>query len=171
MKRSLARGEQSIQRPSAPAMAVVASYLVRSLSHYVELTEALRDSWGSESGAFFDVWYRGQRRAGWLPKPSLYVHDLAHHEDDLRDGFQRRAIQLSPELGRVFDQWEWYFLMQHHGTPTRLLDWSDGSLIALYFALQPSTPSSRTATHDAVVGHGSQLAEQRVDRRGFSRGG
>ena len=33
----------------------------------------------------------------------------------------------------------WYFLMQHYGAPTRLLDWTDGALLALYFAIRELT--------------------------------
>jgi len=49
--------------------------------------------------------------------------------------FQRCGLQLYDQRPEE-SEWDWYFLMQNHGAPTRLLDWSDGAPIALHFALK-----------------------------------
>src|SRR6516164_9147939 len=67
----------------------------------------------------------------------------------LRTEFKRRGGQLTAE--KPADRWEWYFLMQHYGAPTRLLDWTDGALIALYFAVRPHVESDEFEGKNAVV--------------------
>jgi hypothetical protein len=67
--------------------------------------------------------------------PGLHRLDTTHGELCIREEFKRRGLQLLAEKPPAND-WEWYLLMQHYGTLTRLLDWSDGSLFGLYFALR-----------------------------------
>lgn len=54
------------------------------------------------------------------------------------------ALSANMSETRPSDDWERYFLMQHYGVPTRLLDWSDGALLGLYFAVR-SSKSDRNA--------------------------
>jgi len=48
------------------------------------------------------------------------------------------------------DEWNWYYALQHHGGPTRLLDWTDGSLMAAHFSMRFKNTIDKPPS-DAVV--------------------
>jgi FRG domain-containing protein len=96
--------------------------------------------------------FRGQREAGWLLHTSLdravkrewssgnstgYDHlDRETEGRDLLFRFQQQAHLYLPHPPSSNDLSSWFALMQHHGVPTRFLDWTQSSYVAMYFALE-----------------------------------
>lgn len=84
------------------------------------------------------VWFRGQGRADWKLTPGLAREDKLDAELTIIKRFKQSAapyLTYRPHAG-LEGEWEWIFLMQHHRAPTRLLDWTESPIVALYFAVQ-----------------------------------
>lgn len=100
---------------------------INSISDLIEILKLDFESFNE------DIWFRGQSDYGWELSPGLMRLAEAPSEGTLLTRFKQSAgmlINTSPK-----DDFDWLFLMQHYGVPTRLLDWTESPLTALYFAV------------------------------------
>jgi hypothetical protein len=95
----------------------------------------------ARSSLYSPLWYRGVRDAAYDLSPTLYRRkdittfaEFAALEQTLLTSFKHRS---PPFVGKPpTDALELLFLMQHHGIPTRLLDWTENPFVSLFFALE-----------------------------------
>ena len=87
------------------------------------------------------LWFRGCGNSSYNLSPTLHRHpeitepkEIISLEQKIVNRFKQRSIPFLDRNLNLDNKWEVLFYMQHYGTPTRLLDWSENPFIALYFA-------------------------------------
>lgn len=128
-------------------------HIATNLSEYIEIIEEIYNDYNY----FEELWFRGQPDASYRLVPaglrnlkevinargytvkegeygsSSYGGIMAGPRIDcMFEEFKRKAQPLLDY--KANNDFEWLFIAQHYGIQTRLLDWSNSPLIALYFA-------------------------------------
>lgn len=90
----------------------------------------------------FGLWFRGHSTAGFALEPRAFRRCLQPPKREERGCWDETNVYehlklLAPSHEHTYHSpFDWLCLMQHYSVPTRLLDWSESILSALYFAVK-----------------------------------
>ena len=149
----------------------VTNLIVKSWRNYAVKRQEINDSNNIQACERYVgeilPWFRGQTNANHYLTPSVArlldnFSAIYNNITTVEQYFQERFIRFArPYLTGIHPQdiVEWNYIMRHHAVPSRLLDWTKGSLIGLSYAVHnvieqkyrmPVLKSS-TDDHDCAV--------------------
>lgn len=117
---------------------------IKTIEEYISKVNDTIEKWGL-SFSTTHTWFRGQGNSKWKLTPKIlrsdnvdFTLEREYHRDFKL--YARNFVDSEPK-----DDFEWMFLMQHYGMPTRLLDWTESHLMALFFAVENYSDNSDAA--------------------------
>ena len=110
-------------------------YVISNFSEFESFLSGIGPEIGDPHG--INLVYRGQVNSEWgLETSAARKYDTLQHERGTVGRFKMKAGSRHSNLPALLDYASWLFLMQHYGLPTRVLDWTESALVALYFAIE-----------------------------------
>jgi hypothetical protein len=125
---------------------------VESIGDYLSAIRQHTDNY-KPCSVLQDVVFRGQEDDfPLIPKLCRLKakEDILEAEKKMLHEFKRSNPLLIQPHG-VLDDWDYLTLGQHFGLPTRLLDWSNNALTALWFAVSSNVESYRQTHPSRIV--------------------
>lgn len=124
----------------------------QSVGDILTTVKGIARKWVPRTSEPQELWFRGQSKREYQLLPGLYRKDnrqFNYDEDSLFECFKAHGLPFTS--GSVSSEWDWYFLAQHHGLVTRLLDWTTNLLAAVYFAIRYSMETTNRRAYDEAV--------------------